>query len=221
MRRAVKRMLAALLLVTLLLCLSGCSYLYEHENEAVGAFDVGYSRLLRDAFLTNYMWDGTQEGLRIETPERYGSYSVTGLGGYCGRGVPSPFHIEPSESARERLCPEAARWYFISTTRNIDDYTLEYVQFSLHIGKNIKAAKNVWLGGLVYAECEGEVRDRVYMLTCYVTCDEENRFFYAEDGRLYERKTGALVEGIVYADVDLDELNEAYESPTDTWVPFA
>ena len=70
------------------------------------------------------------------------------------------------------------------------------------------------MGGIVLAEYEknGETIYNVYILTCYVTCDENNKIFYAKDGKLYYKKTNELVEGIIYEDFDIKEHNKNYEN---------
>ena len=194
------------LLLTFSLC--GCSLLYEYTGGVV--FDLGYSKTLNKAFFADYNWDGTEEGMSIILPDRYNKTIITGLGGYTGRGYPSPFRIRPTDEAREMLCPNATEWSYISHTAYMEDYSLHYLPFKLHINTNIKEIENLSMGGIIIAEYDenGEERCNVYVLTCYVTCDETNKTFYAKDGKLYYRKDDTLVEGITYEDFDLDEHNE-------------
>ena len=68
------------------------------------------------------------------------------------------------------------------------------------------------MGGIIVAEYEEdeEKKYNVYVLTCYVTCDENNKIFYSKDGKLYFKKDDVLVEDIIYTDFDLDKYNEAH-----------
>ena len=218
-----KHILTLLLTVTLLVTLTGCSLLYDHEYCAVDSFNVGYSKALSDAFVGTYNWDGTDEGMNITIPEYYNDIKIKGLGGYFGRGVPTPFNIVPDEEARNILCPSATGWSYVNKTTNIDANTVQYLKFTLNISKYIEKIENLNAGEIIVAEYveKEETKYNVYVLTCYVTCDENNKTFYAKDGRLYFRKNDAIVEGIIYEDFDLEAHNEKYQNEATHRYPFA
>lgn len=208
-----KRFGKIVLVSLLIFSLCGCSLMYEYENNAVGAFDLGYSQKLKKAFLASYRWDATEEGMTVTLPENYNGASITGLGGYVGRGLPVPFSIELSDAAKEKLCPDATSWWYANHTAQAGACNVQYLPFQLHISKNIQDIDNLSFGGIVLAEYDenGEQKYHVFVLTCYVTCDENNKTFYAKEGKLYFKKTDALVEDIIYADFDLEEHNEKYK----------
>ena len=205
-----KKLLVISLLLGLIFSLCGCSLLYTHVNNAVGSFDVGCSEKLGKAFLAGYNWDGTEEAMNIVLPESYNGVKITGLGGYTGRGVPAPFRIEPNEKAREILCPNATDWMYAHGRITIEIANVQYLRFKLHISKQIAEIENLSAGGFIIAEYQenGETKEIVYILTCYVTCDEGNNTFYSKDGKLYNRQDNSLVEDIVYEDFDLEEYIE-------------
>ncbi len=208
----------AILIVALLLASTSCSLLYGHEINAIGAFDVGYSKTLKDAFLGRYNWDDIESGMNIEIPEYYNNIKITGLGGYFGRGVPTAFEIVPTEKVRSTLCPNANNWSYANNTAGIDADNVQYLKFTLHISKYIEELVMPYAGGIIVAECveNEEIKYNVYVLTCYVTCDEDNETFYAKDGKLYFRENDVLVEDITYEDFDLDAHNEKYKDGI-TW----
>lgn len=205
-----KKTVAFLVVLCLSFSLCSCSLWYDHVNNAIGAFDVGYSKYKSKAFLANYNWDGSEEGMNIVTPDDYNGVIITGLGGYYGRGVPSPFTITLSPEAKIQLCSEATEWYYASHTANRDNADVQYLHFQLHIGEYIKEIENLSMGGIILASYEenGEEKFSVFVLTCYVTCDDANKTFYSNDGKLYHRKGNVLVEDILYDDFDIDAHNE-------------
>lgn len=148
--------------------------------------------------------------MNIILPEKYNNATITGLGGYCGRGVPSPFEIFPTKEARAALCDSATGWSGVYHTATLENYNIEYLRFHLHITEYIKELENFSAGEIILAEHEenGEIKYNVYVLTCFVTCDENNKVFYAKDGKLYYKEDNTLVEDIVYEDFDLDMHNE-------------
>lgn len=165
------------------------------------------------AFFADYNWDGTADGMNIILPENYNKTKITGLGGYTGRGYPAEFAIDFTDVAKEELCSSAIRWSYANHTANIKDADIRFLPFQLHISKNIEEIENLSMGGIVLAEYEenGETIYNIYVLTCYVTCDTNNKTFYAKDGKLYFKQTDELVEDIVYEDFDLDEHNNRYK----------
>ncbi len=207
-----KKLLAVILSTLLTFSLCGCSLLYEYVHHAVGSFDIGYSKALKEAFFASYNWDGTTDGMNIILPEYYNKAKITGLGGNTGRGLPSGFVIIFSDATKEELCSNATQWSYTNHTANIENPNVQFLSFQLHISKNIDEITNISMGGIVLAEYEenGEMIYNVYVLTCRVTCDENNEIFYAKDGKLYYRKNDALIEGIVYEDFDIDDHNKAY-----------
>lgn len=210
MRWGYEKIFAIFLVSSLLFSLCSCSLWYEYINNAIGAFDVGYSEKMNKAFLANYNWNGKEDGMNIVIPDHYKGTTITGLGGYTGRGYPSPFMILPSNEARTQLCPNATEWYYASHTANKDNTEVIYLRFQLHIGEHINKIENLSMGGIILAGYEenGEEKYNIFVLTCYVSCDEDNKTFYAKDGKLYYRKDNVLVEDIVYDDFDIDTHNE-------------
>ena len=202
------------MLFLVLICLSfslySCSLSYDHINNAIGDFDVGYSESMNKAFLASYNWDGSEERMNIVVPDSYNGAVINGLGGYTGRGLPSAFSISLSDEAKKQLCPDATDWYYASNTTDIPDTEVQYLRFQLHINENINEIKNLSMGGILLASYNenGEERYSVFVLTCFVICDDANEMFYSSNGKLYYRKNNELVEDIFYDDFDIDSHNE-------------
>ena len=207
-----KKITLIILSVLLIFSLCGCSLWYEYVNYAIDSFDIGYSKMLNNSFFAKYNWDGTAESANIILPEEYNKTKITGLGGYTGRGYPSPFCIGFTDEAKENLCPKAIEWSYTNHTANIEDANIQFLSFQLHISKNIEKIENLSMGGIVLAKYEENKKtiSNIYILTCYVTCDDNNKTFYAKDGKLYFKQTDALVDDIIYEDFDIEEHNKDY-----------
>lgn len=194
------------------LCLSACSLFYSYKSEAVGEFGVGYSKLFDDAFLGEAVWNGASNTVELVTPNEYEGIPITALGGYVGSGAPCPFGFVPSEQALKKLCDGNGEW----TRLALDDVSafadkitsVKTFELRLHVGKNIERIELINLDDcLVYELAEAETEKfEVFVLLLNVTCDEDNKVFYSEGGKLYYRSGGALVEGIAYSDTDLNGL---------------
>ena len=158
----------------------------------------------------------------ITIPEHYNDSKIKGLGGYCGRGVPTPFKIILTEEAEKILCQNATGWSYMIHTADIVADTVKYLKFTVNISKHIKEIENLCAGGIIVAEYteKDETKCNVYVLTCYVTCHDDNKTFYAKEGKLYFRENDVLVEDFVYEDFDLELYNEKHKYETPWWFPF-
>ena len=212
-----KHLVVFILCVIICLSFSGCSLLYDIDT--VDNFNVGYSTSLNNAFLSSYIWDGTDETTNIVVPEKYEDIPITEFGGYYGRGVPCFFNISPTESAKEKLCDKSDEWFDMSDIRNDKNKirNIRTINFNVHISKNIKKIENMSLGGFSCCEYneDGKEYYDVFVLVCTVTCDDKNRSFYAKNGKLYFSENDTLVTDILYYDFDIDGyLSEQKEENT-------
>ena len=170
--------------------LCGCSLFYsmgKYEDDGL-CYHSHKMRAFGDCFVSSYQWDGTEEGKTIVIPDRYQNLPVTSLGGYYGRGVPSPFCI--------RLPEEYDIEYYSGSLRANDNMTVRDIEFRLYIGKNVSefsrnAAKN-------YNICREGEEQVCIRTTFYVECDEKNKTFYSSDGKLYSRADDTLVDEFFY-----------------------
>lgn len=200
-----KKFLALILVV--FTCISFCGCCSRYELEKLGDFDVGYSKRLNDAYLGAYYWDGTQEKTNIVVPEEYKGAPISSFGGYSGSGYPSAFGITLTDSAKEKLCDKSDEWWYMSDFTNNELGELQVVNFTVHISQNIEEIKELRLGGFIGCEYgeEGEEMYDIFVFLCYVTCDENNKTFYAKDGKLYYKQDDKPVSDIYYYDFDLEK----------------
>lgn len=200
-----KKLLLSIISIFLLFSLCGCSLLYDSHGIAEDSFEVYYTSQIKEAFIHTYYWDGSEEGKTIIIPETFEGCTITTLGGNHGKGVPSPFHITFTDEAKELLRPDAFRWDFepVDKTKKCD---VEYISFNLHISQYIDEFDCVSFDSY-YVARYGMV-PMVYVVTFNVTCDENNKTFYAKDGKLYYRGNDALVDVIPYSDFVLETPEE-------------
>ena len=164
-------------IIPILVCLllfGGCTLsLCYSEMVTEGPWSAALYRDGKEAFVYEYEWDGTEEGLRIEPDEVEGCV-VTRYGGFYGRGLPMPFYI---------TIPDAE---FVSESDIPADAHVEDLTFTMVISKNIIEVYTGDLEGFFYLEDEdGNVS--YYRLLVDVELDPDNTDLYMKDGRLYEK----------------------------------
>lgn len=93
----------SLFFLPIVFSLMGCGKVYEYKGTE-GNFKYAYSE--EDAFIYEYVWDGTDEGMTIEIPDSIGGKPVTAVGGYYGRGLPLDFQV----NIKEAIAPEPNNW---------------------------------------------------------------------------------------------------------------
>ena len=182
---------------------TGCSSLFDYQNDAIDNFDIGYSDVLNEAFVSSYNWDGTDETKKIVIPEEYDGIKINALGGYYGRGVPCAFGVDLPDSYLNDLCDEVNQWFCSDIYEDVESVDTIYLNFDLHISKNIKQITehtlNCFYEG-TYFDGEDYHSKIIVVLLYNITCDEGNKTFYAKDGKLFYRQNDELVSDILYFD---------------------
>ena len=93
----VREFLAMILTICLMLCFSGCvleetSLLYSDYTEIDG-FYVAINKTANCCFVGSYNCTEYTENLEVTIPDDYEGIPIKRIGGYYGRGVPTPFSI--------------------------------------------------------------------------------------------------------------------------------
>ena len=78
----------------MLFVLCGCSLDFSEQADE-GCFSYAYGK--KAAFVNEYRWDGTEEGMTVIIPENYNGLPVVSVGGFFGRGLPMPFTLNISD----------------------------------------------------------------------------------------------------------------------------
>lgn len=195
--------LALSVLIALLLC--GCTaYCYEDTvsdmNIMYGSYFMSMSEYNPDvAAVSGYVWDGDPEKTDIVIPEKYGKQKIKCLGGYWGKGLPSPFFIDCSSYLGIKSDVDETVG---SLTGSMDPSMIEagtkvvYTDFTIHLSKYIEK---------IYARADATVytvrgEKTAYCPRVSIICDEDNTTFYSKNGKLYYRQDDTLADGFFYGD---------------------
>lgn len=186
--------LYAIGLLVMVSFLSACTS-FEHVITET-SFNYGYSNFFDEAYVGEYRWDGTEEGMHLSVPDTYETYPITSLGGFYGSGVSTPFCIKFPDT------------YGVTGITSVEPeefpsfYEYGYEKFTLifyvSIGVNLKEAKNV--RSEYYTSENEDLSTTLYKVFYNFEVDSNNPYIYAEDGKLYSIETDELLEGLYYED---------------------
>lgn len=195
-----KKILAFILALIFVLSFTGCAFvedlslLYDHYEYADN-FCFGVNDTAGCCFAGAYNCREYTYGMEITIPDEYNGKPVKRIGGYFGRGYPTPFYFEIGE-----WCETTAHTEYDADLSTIDEAgnIIADLPYVLNIGKNIDSV--VYVENHLYP-CTMEDGSIVfYHPVVSINCSEENRTFYSENGRLYNRKDNTLVSDFDYKD---------------------
>ena len=184
--------------------LTGCSLgevslLYRESYESDGLF-ICVNRIANCCFVGSYECEGYPDNMEIIIPDEFDGVPIERIGGYYGRGVPTPFGITLYEVMN---APKGSEYDFVGFgSRNefeTEECAVEDVIFNLHIGKNIKVVEDVDLNEY-YPHINDDGSITYYHPVVNITCSEDNEKFYSKDGKLYYKSSDKLVEKFEYAE---------------------
>ena len=175
MKRKRRLSLLALVLAVIVFAATGCTGYSEETSD--GPWEAKLSPDDEKAFVYQYTWDGTEEGLRIVPPAEIGGCKVVQIGGYYGKGAPCPFHVELKDMFSRQSAPEEEK--------------RKDLVFTLVIGPKISDVfYNDTNLGLWYYGKDTTGENRVYYrVLVQVELDPANPYFYMKDGWLYKKDT--------------------------------
>lgn len=178
------------ILMTPLLFLSSCCLTYDYINE--DKYDVGYSNIEKRAYIGSIYAD--DDNCQIELPNEYNDIKIKDLGGYFGRGVPCPFSISLKSD------------FFDNEIESCADYGLflsNYNKYDEIIDIHVYVTLPTYLEKIVYTSKEVYVANHDNKLIAYrplvsFQIDDENKYFYTSEGKIYYKNNDKLVDGFVY-----------------------
>jgi len=202
----VKKLLSIILSICLILSLSGCflsevSLFYNDSAEKDG-FDIAINKTANCCFVGSYNCTEYTENSEITIPDDYNGIPIKRIGGYFGRGVPSPFYISlaelymntPDDSEYDGIYCGDINEFEIS-----EEYTIKDVVFNLYIGKYIEVIEYVTMDKY-YPHINEDGSITFYHSVVNVKCSDENKHFYSKDGKLYDKETDKLISDFAYAE---------------------
>lgn len=174
-----------ILLIAITLIYFACLPSYR-SSDLPNGLRVDISEMKNYAVAKAYSWDGTKQGMTIDIPDEAEGYPVRALG------------RDPRGAEYSWFYPELPRQmtdYIFGSPfvhgKSEYPYDMHELVFTVNLGKSVE---KVYGGFSQYYGKKGDVTT-VYWPTIYFCCDEENRTFYARDGKLYYKKDDSLVEG--------------------------
>ena len=197
-------LLAVCGLMVLLTVALGRSWVFYAEGEEVDGFYISINRLSDRCFAGWYRLQVVQESYEITVPDEFDGCPVTMLGGveggYTARGMYLPFYIDLAIFMNAEEGTAFAGVYDSSLEERTFDveYTVEPVVFVLNIGKNLKTVYAVDMDEY-YPHVNEDGSVTFYYPVVYIRCSEDNPNFYSENGKLYDRETGELIDDFAYA----------------------
>ncbi len=196
-----KKFLTLILSIVLIISLSGCiteelSLLYNEKGEMDG-FYIAVNNTANSCFVGQYTCTEYSENMEITIPDEYKNKPITRIGGYFGRGVPSPFCISLEELYMN--APDGSEYDSVFSGDIDDNYSVEELPFTLNIGKNIKTVEYIEMD-MCYPHINEDGSVTFYQAVVYVNCSEDNKYFYSKDGRLYDKKTKELISVFKYTE---------------------
>ncbi len=180
--------MAVILMLFSIITFSGCGRIYKCCERDGFRFTLfpGSGKAIVDC----WEWDGNKDNMEITIPDTCDGYQIVQLGGYIGYGPPGDFQI---------YMPRTWRAHIITSERleMEEPYEIVELDFIVNIGKNVtKIEQEI---PTRYSRCDNaDGSYTYYRVYAYVNCSEENPAFYSEDGRLYHRETGELVNKFLY-----------------------
>ena len=201
-----RKLLVLLLSIVMVFCLSGCvleeiSLLYSDTGEKDGFF-IAVNETADCCFVGGYNCVEYTENMEIIIPDDYEDIPIKRIGGYCGRGVPTPFGISLADLYIN--APQGTKYHSVFQGDIADymieeNYTVKNVEFDLYIGKNIETIEFISMNDY-YPHINEDNSITFYHPVVSVTCSEENKFFYSKDGKLYSKSSDELITDFSYAE---------------------
>ena len=199
-----KKFLTIILSISLMLSLSGCifeetSLLYSDIKEIDG-FHIVINNTANCCFVGDYNCTEYTENLEITIPDDYDGIPIKRIGGYYGRGVPTPFSISLADlymNAPEDSYYDTVFNGDINMFEIPDKYVIEDIIFNVNIGKNIEVIEFVVMDKY-YPHINEDGSIVFYHSVVNINCSEENKHFYSKGGKLYNKKTDELISDFAY-----------------------
>ena len=193
---------AVLVLIFILLLFVFTAY-SDYDSVTVQNIDYEYNRTFKKAFADAYFWNGSRDSMELTVADSVEGTDVTCLGNPSS-GPTHAFLI----NLPDEMYPEGSFLASSAEEYNDDDY--ETLVFTVNIGKNISEIAEDEISpekcGYQYVidESQGEdgnyTYDVIYRIVYRFNVDPASEYFYSEDGRLYGKSSGELVDIFDYGD---------------------
>ena len=199
-----KRLLVIILAAFLAFGISTCDFervaLLYSDSATKDGFYIGINKTANCCFVGGYGCTKYTENLEITIPDDYNGIPIKRIGGYYGRGVPTPFSISLADLYMN--APEGSDYNTvlcgdINKFKISEQHTVEDVVFNLNIGKNIESIEYVSMDKY-YPHINEDGSIVFYHAVVNIDCSEKNKHFYSKDGKFYSKKNDELITDFDY-----------------------
>ena len=194
-------------LFCVLLC--SCSLFYCYEKN--GAFGIGFSKIENSAFVSDVDYNYGDDK-KIVLPSEYNGIKIKALGGYFGRGVPAPFCLSVDVKSilfgADEYYATSERYLYDKTTGWWDETEIVDCRVDIVLPEYLEKAEYLLLDEIFVAEFKkenGKTLAKIFRPTFSFSISENNKNFFTENGKLYYKNSGLLIDGIVYAENDFSQ----------------
>ncbi len=176
--------------------------LYTSQAESDG-FWIGINKISNCAYVGEYdcIYLSPGENRTITIPDTFRGVPVVNIGGYFGtHAPPHPFRIYLADPAT--CAPQGSTYqkafgsFYFSNIK--ETYTVQNIVFDLYIGKNIRHIESIDMDRY-YSYLNEDNTLTLYHPVVRVHCSKDNKYFYSEDGKLYNRENHNLISDFEYA----------------------
>ena len=186
----VKKWILILLIVIVLIHVSisfSDAYWLFDEMRADGNLHYCLHENKKVCYVSHLNWPGDADTVELFINDEFDGYRIISLGGYH---VLTRFVIN-LESMDGKTVPDLLP----------EDAVVQYKHLIINIGKNIERIRIFDLKNYHIDSKTGTY----YQVLVTINCAEGNEYFYAEDGKLFYKRTGSLVDDFYYYSDYVDE----------------
>ncbi len=202
MKRAFCIAICVILCILILIPLSLFIFMsfYHADFAQYNGLDIHISRGKQTCIVGRYVCEEYTPNMEIVIPDTYNGFPVTGLGGTVAfQGGPSAFYIDIGDIYMNAPTNSKYHTVFHRDAEDFKEYKIVELPFRLVIGKNIRDLSFV-LSGCYYPHINTDGTVTYYLPVVYITCSEQNKYFYSKDGKLYSKATNELITEFDYQD---------------------
>lgn len=192
-------MLALVTMLFVILSLSGCvmediSLLYGNRITENG-FEIAKNNAANCCYVGSYTCSQYKINYEIIIPDEYDGAPITRIGGRYGRsGFPVPFYIDISEQFMNAPDDSPYNIVYYGEVNNFNitvPHTVQELTFILNIGKNIKTIEII--ENPYFPHINEDCSITLFHPVFYINCSAENKHFYSENGKLYDKNSNEII----------------------------
>lgn len=159
-----KKLISIIFAGIIIFSLCSCSFEYDYsKGKTVDGVYYVFSSARKICFASDYAWDEKGKDITINIPDEVDGYKVVALGGFTGRGLPTPFGISTQNDG-----------LYGSIECIEEDAVVEKIPVTIQLGKNVKQIDCSDMGDFL------QTGENTYIFLAKFEIDKENKYFKAD-----------------------------------------